>query len=60
MACRRPGGARAYFPADLDDLADFLRRLRHDAPLLRRDWVPTCWCATMAVSTAPWCLPTRP
>ncbi|MCX7175646.1 MAG: UDP-N-acetylmuramate dehydrogenase [Proteobacteria bacterium] len=32
----RAGGpvARAYFPADLDDLADFLRALRHDEPLL--------------------------
>lgn len=32
----RAGGAaaRAYFPADLDDLADFLGRLRHDEPLL--------------------------
>lgn len=32
----RAGGpvARAYFPADLDDLADFLRGLRHDEPLL--------------------------
>ena len=32
----RAGGpvARAYFPADLDDLAEFLGRLRHDEPLL--------------------------
>ena len=32
----RAGGAvaRAYFPADLADLAVFLRRLRHDEPLL--------------------------
>ena len=32
----RAGGpvARAYFPADLDDLADFLRSLRHDEPLM--------------------------
>ena len=32
----RAGGpvARAYFPSDLDDLAEFLRRLRHDEPLL--------------------------
>lgn len=32
----RAGGtvARAYFPADLDDLAAFLGRLRHDEPLL--------------------------
>jgi len=32
----RAGGpvARAYFPADLDDLAGFLRALRHDEPLL--------------------------
>ncbi|MBI5107350.1 MAG: UDP-N-acetylmuramate dehydrogenase [Rhodocyclales bacterium] len=32
----RAGGtvARAYFPADLDDLAGFLGRLRHDEPLL--------------------------
>ena len=32
----RAGGrvARAYFPADLDDLAEFLARLRHDEPLL--------------------------
>ena len=32
----RAGGsaARAYFPVDLDDLADFLRALRHDEPLL--------------------------
>ena len=32
----RAGGsaARAYFPADLDDLAVFLRALRHDEPLL--------------------------
>ena len=32
----RAGGsvARAYFPADLDDLADFLRALRHDEALL--------------------------
>ncbi|QDX81427.1 UDP-N-acetylenolpyruvoylglucosamine reductase [Denitratisoma sp. DHT3] len=32
----RSGGpvAKAYFPADLDDLAVFLRRLRHDEPLL--------------------------
>ncbi|TRZ58025.1 MAG: UDP-N-acetylmuramate dehydrogenase [Rhodocyclaceae bacterium] len=32
----RAGGpvARAYFPADLDDLAEFLRALRHDEPLL--------------------------
>jgi UDP-N-acetylmuramate dehydrogenase len=32
----RAGGpvARAYFPADLDDLAVFLGRLRHDEPLL--------------------------
>ncbi|MDD5174993.1 MAG: UDP-N-acetylmuramate dehydrogenase [Sterolibacterium sp.] len=32
----RAGGtvARAYFPADLDDLCVFLRALRHDEPLL--------------------------
>ena len=32
----RAGGkvARAYVPADLDDLAEFLRALRHDEPLL--------------------------
>jgi UDP-N-acetylmuramate dehydrogenase len=32
----RAGGpvARAYFPADLDDLAEFFSRLRHDEPLL--------------------------
>ncbi len=32
----RAGGsvARAYFPADLDDLVEFLRRLRPDEPLL--------------------------
>ncbi|MDP2811080.1 MAG: UDP-N-acetylmuramate dehydrogenase [Rhodocyclaceae bacterium] len=32
----RAGGvaARAYFPADLDDLAAFVRTLRHDEPLM--------------------------
>ncbi|NJD34075.1 MAG: UDP-N-acetylenolpyruvoylglucosamine reductase, partial [Betaproteobacteria bacterium] len=32
----RAGGpvARAFFPADLDDLAAFLSGLRHDEPLL--------------------------
>lgn len=32
----RAGGAvaRAYFPADIEDLANFLKNLRHDEPLL--------------------------
>ena len=59
MSRWRAGGAaaRAYVPADLDDLAAFLAPRVTTSRCCSSASAPTCWCAT-AASTARWCSPT--
>jgi hypothetical protein len=59
MSAWRAGGpvARAYFPADLDDLAAFLGTCATTSRCCWSAWAATCWCAT-AASTAPQSSPT--